>query len=235
MKKILLILAVSLMSLFLMVGCGDDEAASMYNDGTYTAYGDASQNSVGRVTIEVKDDEIVSVDLEEFRTTGDKKDENYGFEAFHDALEEMPGRFLEANSADVEAVTGATSSSEGWKTGVERALEKASVDQDGSDYFDGTFWGASDKGERGRSVAWVEIKDDKIVEVRLQDTTIDEDGNESFKPEDYQYEEYHTGAVEMAERFVEANGVDVETYTGATSSSENWIIAVERALEAASR
>lgn len=264
MKKILLLLMVLALSLFMFIGCGeeaagdegengeaveneeevdeeeeaDEEEASdnMYQDGTYTAYSDANERGFGTVTITIENDEIVDVELAEFRGTGVEKDEDYGYDEFHDALEEMPGRFQEANSADVEAFTGATSSSEKWMQGVERALEMALVDaEDDSMYFDGTFFGASDLGERGRSVAFVTIENDEIVEVVLHDTQLDDDGGEDFKEEDYGYDEYHEAREELAEEFVAANSADVDAFTGATSSSENWMTAVERALENAER
>ncbi len=259
MKKFLVLLMVLAMSMFLFIGCGgedavadepeqddsqedvqddeqdEDAAEGMYADGTYEAYSDANERGFGKVVVTIENDEIVDIELSEFRGTGVEKDENYSYDEFHEALAEMPGRFIEANSADVEIFTGATSSSDKWIQAVERAMEMALVEPaDDSEFFNGTFFGASDLGERGRSVAFVTIENDEIVEVVLHDTQLSDDGEE-FKPEDYQYEEYFDAQEEMAERFVAANGTDVDTFTGATGSSNNWITAVERALEAASK
>lgn len=258
MKKVLVLLMVLAMAMFLFIGCGEDAGADepqddnqedvqedendeqdeeaaegMYVDGTYEAYSDANERGFGKVVVTIENDEIVDIELSEFRGTGVEKDENYTYDEFHEALAEMPGRFLEANSADVETFTGATSSSEKWIQAVERALEMALVEPaDDNEFFNGTFFGASDLGERGRSVAFVTFENDEIVEVVLHDTQLNDDG-EAFKPEDYQYEEYFDAQEAMAERFIEANGTDVDTFTGATSSSNNWITAVERAMEAA--
>jgi uncharacterized protein with FMN-binding domain len=98
-----------------------------YFDGTFQ--GQAGPNeygqwSVARVTIEK--DRIINVVLEE--TTGESnefKDADYPYEPYHRAREEMARRFLAANSAGVDAFTGATGSSAGWIAAVENALEHA--------------------------------------------------------------------------------------------------------------
>lgn len=231
--------------MFGLVGCtqpkdkpSDAETTTKYVDGTYVAYDDASDKSYGMVEVTIKEDIITDVKVAGFTNMGDEKGENYPWEAFHEAKETMPQRFIDANGTEVEGVTGATGSVTGWKLAVERALEKALVEPPStSAYFNGRFHGASDSTEKGRSVAWVTIEDDKIVDVKLGATTFtkDEEKKEVFKDETYSYAEFHQAVEQMPQRFIEANGPEVDTFTGATGSSEQWKVAVERALEKATK
>ncbi|MDR5660068.1 FMN-binding protein [Serpentinicella sp. ANB-PHB4] len=240
MKKLLTILLAVAM-IFVIVGCSSDtpatggDATNTYQDGTYTAYSDAGARGYGMATVTIEDDAIVDVQVAEFNDFGEEKDSDYGYDAFHDAKEEMPGRFVEANSADVDVFTGATSSSNYWKQSVERALEMALVDTSDATYFEGVFHGVSDVDERGsRGIARVTIENDNIVDVELKETRMD-DEEEVLKDEDYTFEQWHEALEEMPGRFVEANSADVDEYTGATSSSNKWQQAVERALEKAAK
>jgi len=59
------------------------------------------------------------------------KDEEYGqeqgFSGFHEAQDELPQRFIEAQGHEVDAYTGATGSSELWKEAVANAMEVARI------------------------------------------------------------------------------------------------------------
>ncbi|KAB3540993.1 FMN-binding protein [Alkaliphilus pronyensis] len=241
MKKVLMLLLIGLLAIGL-VACGTDEPASsepanLYSDGTYSAVSDASDKGYSAVTVTIANDEITEIELFEYNGFGDEKTEAYPYEEYHQAKEEMPARFIEANGTDVEVFTGATGSSNNWIQALERALENAKLEADNdSTYFNGTFLGASDLGEKGRGVAWVTIEDDAIKSVELKATTFEKDTNkEVFKGEDYPFEPFHEAVTEMSARFIEANGSEVEIYTGATGSSVQWQQAVERALEKATK
>ncbi|QUH24630.1 FMN-binding protein [Serpentinicella alkaliphila] len=246
MKKIIA-LVLAMVTMLAVVGCTKTEQPSTnaptpttnkYNDGTYVAFGNGTDKGYGMVEVTIENDVIVDVQVTEFNGIGVEKGEAYTYEAFHTAKAEMPGRFVEANGTDVETVSGATGSSSNWILAVERALEKALVEPaSATTLFNGTFYGVSDATDKGRSVALVTIEDDKIVEVKLLATTFTKDDvpKEVFKNEEYPYATFHEAAVEMAARFVEANGPEVDTFTGATGSSVQWKQAVERALEKATR
>ncbi|MCK8825314.1 FMN-binding protein [Fuchsiella alkaliacetigena] len=96
---------------------------------------------------------------------GAAKDEDYGFDAWHEAMELLPNSFIEANSAQVDIVSGATSTSNMAIEAVDMALQKAQ----GVTKFEGTYLGFSEKSERGNhGVAWVTVKDGEITEIELK-------------------------------------------------------------------
>ncbi|MDO9535115.1 MAG: FMN-binding protein [Bacillota bacterium] len=54
-----------------------------------------------------------------------KTREDYDFEPWHTALDELPASVIEKQSADVDVITGATGTSNKFIQAVERALEQA--------------------------------------------------------------------------------------------------------------
>ncbi|MEC9488888.1 MAG: FMN-binding protein [Halanaerobium sp.] len=231
-----LIFILSILLIVFALGCGqrDEEEeeevapANKYTDGTYTAYSDATDNGYAWAKVTVKDDNITRVELMEITSKGNEKDyETYDYEPSVKAYEEMPERFEEADSAEVEIYSGATHSSEKYKQAVSRALDYARGGLSGT-YFAGMFQGQSEKTENGYAIALVTIKDDKITAVELKE--IGKDGE--FKDfANYEYEPAVEANAEMPQRFVEANSYDVDIYSGATHSSENYQAAVKSALE----
>ena len=173
-----------------------------------------------RVILEKGD--IIDVDLTEYNDLGQAKDEGYPLDEFHEAIRELPGRFVEADSADIDTYSGATGTSNSAIEAVSQALDKA----DGVTEFDGSYMGVSEASERGAyGVAWVTVEAGQITDIYLEEVS---DGD--FKDEDYGYDEFHEAREEMPARFVEADSYNVDTYTGATGSSDRWIQAVTRAL-----
>lgn len=205
-----------------------------YNDGTYEAVSDAGPRGYGKVVVTIENDEIVALELTEYTGFNEQKGDDYAYGEFHEAQAELTEAYIAANGTEgVDVFTGATSSSTKWTQALDRALEKALVEASSdAEYSDGIFMGATELGERGRKLAWVTIENDKIVEVELKETRFVDD-NEEYKDEEYAFEAFHEALEEMPARFIEANGADVEIYTGATSSSTGWMEAVENALEAA--
>ncbi|GAB6085665.1 FMN-binding protein [Alkaliphilus crotonatoxidans] len=206
-----------------------EETLGKYSNGTYTGVSDGDEKGYAKATITIEDDKIVNVELTQTNSFGDEKGEDYAYEAYHEAKVAMAEKFVEANGVEVDSFTGATGSSTQWKQAVERALALASTEGMEGKYFDGTFMAASEADDKGRGVALVTIKDDVITEVVLKQTTF-ADEKEAFKDEDYAYEAFHEAQTAMAEAFVEANGTDVDSFTGATGSSSQWKEAVENAL-----
>ena len=201
------------------------EAASHLEDGEYVGYSEADDNGYVEAVISLEDGEITAVELTEYTDLGEAKGEDYPWDEWHEAMEVLPERFIEADSADVDVVSGATGTSEKAMGAVEMALMKA----EGVETFDGTYLGTSAEDNGGWGVAWVTVEGESIVDVRLEEVT---DGEE-FKDEDYQWDEFHEAREEMPERFIEADSPDVDAYTGATGSSEMWMEAVKSALEKA--
>ena len=202
------------------------EADGHLEDGEYVGFSEADENGFVEAVVNIEEGEITSVDLTEYTDLYLAKGEDYGWDEFHEAMEVLPERFVEANSSDVDAVSGATGTSEKAMDAVDMALQKA----EGVEQFDGTFLGRSAESDQGNwGVAWVTVEGDEIVDVRLEEATDEEE----FKDEDYGYDAYHEAQEAMTEWFVEADGPEVDTYSGATGSSERWMEAVENALEKA--
>jgi uncharacterized protein with FMN-binding domain len=151
MKKILALLVCVLM-LFSLVACADDNGnADEGNDGVVDEAADdadegaADEGAVDdktddvtdtegagngenktlegsaqgyggevKVTVEVKGDDIVSVEV-----IGEKETQGVGT----NAIEQLPDKIEEADSTDVEVVSGATVTSNAIKEAVDKALE----------------------------------------------------------------------------------------------------------------
>jgi uncharacterized protein with FMN-binding domain len=97
-------------------------------------------------------------------------------------------------------------------------------------FQDGSYVGYSDANDKGYAMATVTIAEDQIVAVELTEFT----GYGAEKDWDtYPYEPSVKAREELAGEFVAKNSADVDTYTGATSSSEKYRQAVARALEKA--
>lgn len=194
---------------------------------TYTGYSDANEHGYAWAKVTLRGDDITRVELMEVLATGNEKDyDSYQYEPSVKAVKEMPKRFVEADSADVDVYTGATHSSEKFIQAVARALDYARGRAEGT-YYDGTFQGESERTDYGYAVALVTIKDDKINNVDLKE--FDASGNQKDFSQ-YQYEAAVEANEEMAERFVEANSPEVDLYTNATQSSIRYKEAVKNAL-----
>ncbi|EEG76810.1 FMN-binding protein [Dethiobacter alkaliphilus] len=245
-KRVLLAAVLLMVVALVAVGCGDgagnnegdnnqnnpgnenneQTTANQYQNGTFTGISTANRGYVeAQVTIE--NDEIVEVVLTEYANTAVAKDENYRYEPWEPAIAELEAAFVENNSSEVDLITEATSTSNKAMEAVANALALAEG-FDGS--FDGTFMGASQPDDRGAvGIALVTVSGGDIVEVELSEVT----GDGEFKDEDYTYDEFHEAVEEMPARFVEANGAEVDIFTGATGSSEKWMEAVAEALQKA--
>ena len=137
-RRILSLLAVAALATTLFVGCGAKEEAKEtgLKDGTYTATGEKDdKGNTASIKIEVKDGKIATVKYDEVAEDGTSKLDN---EAYNTKMKEVSGTnpieaFPQLESALVEkqdvaavdAVTGATSTSNNFKTLAEKALSEA--------------------------------------------------------------------------------------------------------------
>lgn len=192
---------------------------------TYVGYSEADSHGYMEAEVTLDNGDIVDVSLVEYNDKGAPKDEDYDWDEFHEAMEELPERFVEENSADIDTYSGATGTSEKAMDAVKQALAKA----DGEETFDGTYMGVSEEGDFGQGVVLVTVEDENITEVELKE--VDDEGE--FKDEDYSYGDWYDASQELTESFVEENSAEVDVYSGATYSSEQWMEAVEKALEKA--
>lgn len=92
---------------------GSDSAG--YKDGTYTGEADGFGGTVA-VEVTVKDGKIEAVEV----TSAEKEDSAYLAMA-----EDIIPKIIEAQSAEVDTISGATFSSTGIKNAAEQALEQA--------------------------------------------------------------------------------------------------------------
>lgn len=207
------------------------QANGVLSGGEYIGYSTASDRGFVEAHVTIEDGEIANVELIEWRNTAVQKGEDYSWDEWHEAMEVLPERFAEANSADVDIVSGATGTSEMAIEAVEMALAKAK----GTTQFDGRYMGFSEPSDRGNiGVAWVTLEDGEITEVRLEEITENDEEELVFKNEDnYEYEEFFEAKSNMPSRFVEANSANVDVYSGATGSANLWMEAVAEAMEKA--
>ncbi len=221
--------------LFILSGCQQTQpqeetknTANKYSNGTFIGYSDATDNGYAWAKVTLEDDKLTEVSLMEITSKGNQKDyDTYEYEPSVKAQQKMPDRFVKANSADVETYSGATHSSEKYKQAVSRALKVAAGNQNGK-YFNGIFQGNSVEGaQNGYAVALIELQNDDITSVELKEVT---SGGEFRDYSQYDYEPAVKANSEMANRFVEHDSADVDSYSGATSSSEKYKEAVTNAL-----
>ena len=94
--------------------------ASIYRDGTYTGYGVGNHGTAADVAVAVtiENDRIVSIEI-----TGFLDDPEYFSPGIEGA--QMISAMLQTQSANVDAVSGATYSSEGLIDAVRAALAQA--------------------------------------------------------------------------------------------------------------
>ena len=107
----------SLIVLMMIVGCGSNKSASSagIKDGTYTG---ESKGNGGVITAEVV---IKDGKLTDIKNTGNNETEGLGDEA----VEKIMTAMLDNNTINVDVVSGATTSSEGFIAAVKDALAKA--------------------------------------------------------------------------------------------------------------
>jgi len=118
-RKKLLLIAVLMVGLLAFVACGDDaegDASGMYTDGTYTGTGQGYGGEL-EVEVTIENDEITGIEVVSHQET-----EGLGDAAFDDVISQI----IENQSTDdVEAVSGATESSNAVIDAVNDALEDA--------------------------------------------------------------------------------------------------------------
>lgn len=136
-RRVISLLAVAALATTVFVGCGNKEEAKKdgLKDGKYSQKSEADERGyVASIEIEVKDGKIATVKYDEANDKGSKlADAEYNtnmkaksgtnpetaFPALEKALVEKQ------NVADVDAITGATHTTENFKTLAEKALAEA--------------------------------------------------------------------------------------------------------------
>ena len=160
------------------------------------------------VEVVVKDGVITKVDvLEQHETQG----------VGSVAVDWMPGRIIEANSADVDGVTGATVTSNAIKSAVTTAIELAKNGGAAAALSEPVTVQATVDGKNGPITVEVTTDGVNILDVKVLEHS----------------ETQGVGSVAadwMPGRIVEANSTDVDGVTGATVTSDAIKTAVTEAL-----
>ncbi|MFP4016413.1 MAG: FMN-binding protein [Halanaerobiales bacterium] len=243
LSKVVIIISLGIFTFFFLSACEGEEADENQPEeiaeeltepgsATYTGYSEATDNGYAWAKVTIQGDDITEVELMEVLSTGNEKDyETYKYEPSVKAYQEMPQRFVEADSAEVDVYTGATHSSEKYIEAVSRALDYAEGGLEGK-YYDGTFQGESIKTEYGYAVALVTLRDEEISDVELMEYGGD---GEQKDFDIYEWDAAVEAHNEMPERFIEANSTEVDLYSNATQSSIRYKEAVGNALHHASK
>ena len=134
MKRVWVIGLILMLSLSILGGC-DKSDEMTYEDGNYSAESDIDENGwKGLINITVENKEITIVDYDEIDENDNKKTEDEEYSETmdnasgirpEDAFEELEEALINTQNAEqIDAVTGATSSSEQFKKLAEKALNK---------------------------------------------------------------------------------------------------------------
>lgn len=133
-KKLISLVAAAALASTILVGCGSAKETGL-KDGTYKAETEKNDKGyISSISIEVKDGKIAEVKFDEANDAGSKLDDaeyntNMKNASGTNPIEAYPA--LEASlvekqdAAAVDTVTGATHTSETFKTLAEKALETA--------------------------------------------------------------------------------------------------------------
>lgn len=115
-KKSIISILMGVLLIVALVGCGaKDDAAGIYTPGTYT--GDANgHNGEVKVEVTVDADKITEVKVLE-------NDETEGIS--DPAIEQVPAAIIEKQTTEVDAVAGATVTSDAIKEAAQKAIDEA--------------------------------------------------------------------------------------------------------------
>ena len=169
--------------------------------------------------------------------TGDNETPGIGTKA----LEELPGAIISANSVDVDAISGATVTSDAIKEAAKKALESA-----------GFSGGSADAADTKETAAETEKAADEKKDIPADAVTVTGEAQglggpvkvEITATADKIYDVVATGdketpgigskaLEELPEAIISANSVDVDAISGATVTSDAIKEAAKKALESA--
>lgn len=209
-----------------------------YKDGTFTAYGDAYDKGTNRADVTLRNGQIVGIDL--FRVGVDFEDR--GASAYADVVKAIPilkAQYMYASTrdkaAEVDAVSGATSSSNAFKAAVDRAYKKAEISESyKTAYVNGIFAGVDAK-----KSAYVMVTVENNIPVKMEVYFLDAKGKikaESALTADELSvkQEVETASTEGLHKYGYRAAAFGET-AGVKEASTKVVNAIKVALEAAGR
>ena len=118
MKKLFCAAVIAILSLVLLTGCGEYKVSESgtWTDGTYTT-NVVGKNGVFEVSVVISDGKMTTIVVGE----NDETEELGG-----EAIKQLPAAMLEAQTYDVDILSGATKTSNALIKAVGKCLEEAS-------------------------------------------------------------------------------------------------------------
>ena len=186
-----------------------------YKDGTYTGVGEGYGGDI-KVTVTVKNGQITNVNVD---SAADETP------AYFNRAKSLLTTITEKQKWDLDAVTGATFSSEGILEAVSNAMTSASGSKDSTSsatYHDGVYTGTGTGYDNVKLRARVTIKNGKITSVEI----LQPDTDSAL---------YQKSAGGVIEAIIKNQRWDVDSIVGATYSSNGIKEAVAEALAQAEK
>ena len=189
-----------------------------YKAGTYSKESQGHGGKI-KVTAEFTEDAIKDISLDLSAET-----DSIGKAAAETLIKEI----LEAQSADIDGVSGATETSDAVKRALQAAIDEAKGIQkpdsgDKTPLTDGTYTAsATSFGFTGDMVGEVTIKDGKLSDIKITEET-DSVTGQWFK----------TAEEKLIPRIIEAQSIGIDSVSGATTSSGAIKKIVASAIDAA--
>lgn len=203
MKKIFIIVVVFALSFGFLTLVNNMGTSTAAEQETLTGTAEGFGGDI-TVTVVVKGDDIISVEA-----VGDNETEGIGSMA----IEKLPNLIAEANSTEIDGISGATYSSDGIKAAVNNAL----ATKGGSESQTLTLTGTAE-GFGGEITVTVVVNGDDIVSVEAVG--------------DSETEGIGSMAIEkLPDLIAEADSIEIDGISGATYSSDGIKAAVKNALE----
>lgn len=135
-KRVLSLVAATMLSVAVLAGCGSKEEAK-FKDGKYEVASKAANEKgyISTLTLEVKDGKITTASYDETKDGASKKDDAAYNEKMKtvsgtnpaEAFPELEKQLVEKQSAEVDGVTGATSTANTFKAYAAKAVENAAA------------------------------------------------------------------------------------------------------------
>jgi len=158
------------------------------------------------------------------------------------AAEGLKASILEAKSADVDGVSGATYTSDAVLSAAKKVFNEAAGIKETAEIKmkPGTYTGSA-KGYSGIIIATVTVSENEILEIKLENT-VNEDS--TIKPDQPMYIMQNISVRELDQifcdveallpkRIIEAQSLSIDGISGATSSSNGAIMAIKNAVKEA--
>lgn len=127
------------------------QVESPYADGVYVTYGNAYSKGTEGAKVTIKDGKVAAIELLRTSPKLIDRDARNNYSGLWNAYETMKANLLgktKEQAANVDIISGATRSSNGWKLSVDRAFQRALKEKPkGVTYFAGEHMGVDPEGK----------------------------------------------------------------------------------------